>query len=435
MSASLSALPTDWLLSPADSARAVAQVYTVSLAATIPLIFAAAAAFALRNRPAGTRSLVWRSVTAALLIVYFGHLLPLQWAAAIVPSALAAPLVTLGRLQLTVVEYAAPVYRALVPPEGTPADHAATVLRGILLAYWAGVVVVLLRVVRGWIVMRDSARTAQPPNDPSWRALLHETRTTIGIRRNVRLLVAPDAVVPVTWGVFRPVILLPGSAGGWGETHRRAVLLHELAHVRGADVGFTLGASIVCALFWFHPAAWWIARRLHEECELACDDRVLAAGVRPSDYAELLMTTADAARGSDSGHTFAVALSRSRGLRRRLASIVEARREIRPPTRVAAVWAVALTMAVAGPSSAVRLEPTKGVLTTLMRDARWESRAYAVMGLAQRPDSVDVARAAAELDPSPRVRAWARFALGRERGDQALPSFLHEFPAVVPVHR
>lgn len=435
MSASLSALPTGWLISPADSARAVAQVYTISLVATIPLIIAGAAALAFRGRPAGTRSLVWRSATAALLMVHIGHLLPIHWVAAIVPSALASPLVTLGRLQLAVVEYVAPVYRALGPPDGTQIDHSATILRGILLVYWAGVVLVLVPVTREWIATRERARRARQPSDPVWGALLHETRTTLGIRRSVRLMVASDAVVPITWGVFRPVILLPESANTWSEIHRRAVLLHELAHVRGADVFFTFGASIVCALFWFHPAAWWIARRLHEECELACDDRVLAAGVRPSDYAELLMNSADAAGGLGRGQTFAVALSQGRGLRRRLASIVDSRRDIRPPTHVAAVWAVAITMAVAGPTSAVRLAPTKEVLTTLMRDARWESRAYAVMGLAQRPDSVAVARAAAELDPSPRVRAWARFALGRERGDQEVPSFLHELPALVPDQR
>jgi hypothetical protein len=46
-----------------------------------------------------------------------------------------------------------------------------------------------------------------------------------------------------------------------------------------------------------------------------------------------------------------------------------------------------------------------------MLDAQWESRAYAVLGLAQRADSVAVAQSAAESDPSPRVRAWAKYAL------------------------
>jgi hypothetical protein len=59
----------------------------------------------------------------------------------------------------------------------------------------------------------------------------------------------------------------------------------------------------------------------------------------------------------------------------------------------------------------VRLAPTRGVLDSLMHDARWQTRAYAVVGLAQRSDSLAVARSAAEGDPNPRVRAWARYAL------------------------
>jgi hypothetical protein len=72
--------------------------------------------------------------------------------------------------------------------------------------------------------------------------------------------------------------------------------------------------------------------------------------------------------------------------------------------------------------SAVELSPSRDVLASLMRDVRWESRAYAVIGLARRADSVAVARSAAELDPSPRVRAWARYALGLRVEGEALPA-------------
>ncbi len=65
------------------------------------------------------------------------------------------------------------------------------------------------------------------------------------------------------------------------------------------------------------------------------------------------------------------------------------------------------------PVATVRVAPTRDVLTTLMQDSRWESRAYAVVRLAQRRDSVEVARAAARHDPNPRVRAWAQYALAQ----------------------
>jgi hypothetical protein len=76
--------------------------------------------------------------------------------------------------------------------------------------------------------------------------------------------------------------------------------------------------------------------------------------------------------------------------------------------------------------SVAHLAPTRGVLTTLMLDTQWESRAYAVLGLAQRADSVAVARSAAELDPSPRVRAWAKYALGRQGSMAELRAIIRE---------
>jgi len=141
---------------------------------------------------------------------------------------------------------------------------------------------------------------------------------------------------------------------------------------------------------------------------------VIAAGVRRSDYAELLVTAAEALCGRAMVPSDALALSQRSGLRARLAAVLDGRHEPRPLSRGWAIAAAFATITVAGPMSAVQLAPTRDVLTTLMSDTRWDSRAYAVLGLARRADadSVAVARSAAELDPNPRVRAWARYALG-----------------------
>jgi hypothetical protein len=198
-------------------------------------------------------------------------------------------------------------------------------------------------------------------------------------------------------------------------------MLHEAEHARSGDWLFALAARAACALYWFHPAVWWTANQLRADCELACDERVVAAGVRRSDYADLLVRAVDAlasARGADV--LPALALSRRVGLRGRLSALLEAPREARPLARRWAAAATAATLIASAPLSAVELAPTREVLTTLMSDTRWESRAYAVLGLAQRPDSIAVARSAAALDPSPRVREWARYALGR----QAVPAGL-----------
>jgi hypothetical protein len=227
-------------------------------------------------------------------------------------------------------------------------------------------------------------------------------------------VMAPTVRVPMTWGFLRPVVALPSSAQHWNQERRRIVLVHELTHVRAADWPFRIAARIVCALFWFHPGAWWLATRLREDSERACDDSVVASGVRRSDYAELLVSAAFSTEPD--GPSAALALAQPNGLRGRLAAVLDVRHDVSP---LAPGWITAgalISLSIAAPMSGIQLAPTRDMLTTLMRDERWESRAYAVVGLAHRPDSVAVARAAAALDPSPRVRAWARYALGQQDG-------------------
>src|ERR1700753_79033 len=85
----------------ADSARAVASVYTVSLLALVPMLLALAAALMLRRASAEGRVLVWRSCIAVLLLIFLGSIVPAHKTAWIVPSALATPLVALGRVQMS----------------------------------------------------------------------------------------------------------------------------------------------------------------------------------------------------------------------------------------------------------------------------------------------------------------------------------------------
>jgi hypothetical protein len=181
-------------------------------------------------------------------------------------------------------------------------------------------------------------------------------------------------------------------------------------------------------LYWFHPGAWWVARRLREDCELACDDRVIQSGVRRSEYAELLVAAADTLGRSalSPAGAGAVALAERGGVRARLAAVLDVEHVTRPLANRWIVVAATTTLIVAAPTSAVRLTPTRDVLTMLVRDTQWESRAYAVLGLAQRQDSVAVARSVAERDPSPRVRAWARYALGDPADRDELRAIINE---------
>jgi beta-lactamase regulating signal transducer with metallopeptidase domain len=395
------------ILTPADSARAVSAVYTASLLAILPIILAFVAALALRRRSAEGRALVWRSAIVALLLVYAGRQFSLHWMDWVLPSELAVPLIALGRVQVT-----SSTVQSVFGDASQLGFGVVAMIRTLLAVYVAGVLVVLLPTAIAFLRVRRLINRACLIDDDGWTTALADAQHSLGLRRSVGLFMSAGVVVPMTTGFLRPVIALPWSAENWDDGQRRIVLMHELAHVRAGDWLFNLIGRLTCALYWFHPGVWWISRQLRHDCELACDDRVIESGVRRSAYAELLVEATDrlvhtpamAAAG-------APALAERAGLRARLSAILDAGHVTRPLARRWVAVAALMTLTVAAPTSAVQLVPTRDVLTMLMRDARWESRAYAVIGLAQRRDSVAVAQSVAERDPNPRVRAWARYAL------------------------
>ena len=111
-----------------------------------------------------------------------------------------------------------------------------------------------------------------------------------GLRYDLRLSRADRG--PVTWGIFRPVVLLPNAARFWPYERLQAVLRHEFAHVRRRDGFSQMLALLACALYWPNPLVWLGARALRHEAEIAADDAVIASGMTPSDYAGELLQMA-----------------------------------------------------------------------------------------------------------------------------------------------
>jgi beta-lactamase regulating signal transducer with metallopeptidase domain len=124
---------------------------------------------------------------------------------------------------------------------------------------------------------------------PELNALFLSLREGIGVRRNVTLRVSRDHRSPVVLGFLKPVILLSADTGLEASDH---VLRHELAHVRRCDDWANLVQHSIKVLFFFHPAIWWVSKRISLEREIACDDQVLQSAVRPKAYALLLANLA-----------------------------------------------------------------------------------------------------------------------------------------------
>jgi len=103
----------------------------------------------------------------------------------------------------------------------------------------------------------------------------------------VEVRFSPGLLEPGVVGVLHPILLVPeGIAERLSPSQLRAVLAHELCHVRRHDSLFAAIHMIVEAVFWFHPLVWWIGARLVEEREHTCDEEVLRSGSEPLVYAE-----------------------------------------------------------------------------------------------------------------------------------------------------
>lgn len=196
------------------------------------------------------------------------------------------------RASVTVTTGAAMAYST-----GAPA-HTLRFVNWPVLVWIAGAALCLLRIAVGRLLFARRLRRGIPVRDESWTILRDETAATLGMRKVPRLIALPACATPLAFGFIHPAVVLPENCKAWTEARKRIVLLHELSHIRRRDAISQLFAGLVAALWWFQPLVWLLRRRLRQESEHACDARVLAAGVRASDYAVELIDIARSHRVS-----------------------------------------------------------------------------------------------------------------------------------------
>ena len=142
----------------------------------------------------------------------------------------------------------------------------------LLLAVWlCGALVIVFSWTRSWWKVRNLVRASSP----------------MTLLTKVPVLSSPDLLEPGIFGIVRPVLLLPkGIEERLTLPQLGTIIAHEMCHVRRRD-NLTAAIHMTAeALFWFHPAVWWIKSRLLEERERACDEAVLQSGNDAPLYAE-----------------------------------------------------------------------------------------------------------------------------------------------------
>lgn len=251
-----------------------------ALRATLIAAAALGALWLLRVRAAAVRHRVWTVVMVAMLLLPLSSAWAPELSLPVLPTVhpKAAGTVDTSPPDFVSVTVATvePATSAAVEPQRSATLELATVpswnWRGWLLAvYFAGAAVLLARLGIGTVRVSLLAR---------------EARVVDG------LLTSPRIATPFTFGLLKPRILLPEGWDRWSATRRAIVLEHERAHMGRRDPLVRYLALVNRAVFWFHPFAWWLERRLAALAEEACDAAVLARGHGAADYSQHLLAIA-----------------------------------------------------------------------------------------------------------------------------------------------
>lgn len=339
--------------------------------ATIILLVAPGITLSMQRASAGARHLVWLVTVAALLLVpaltAWAPIPVRMLPPALASASVAAPPVqdkawsTAGDATTTPRDYiSAPGARdGAIPPALTDGTTGFSAMNGvsILLAIWAAVLVAIAGSL-GYsaVVVRRIVNRARPLDSEDWLTPLWEVSDRLALDEPPSLLRSEDAKMPFACGLFRATIVLPAECDGWSLDRRRAVLLHELAHVRRHDlVGHTMG-RLACAVYWFHPLVWTAAKQLRSESERACDDLALACGARATDYAEHLLDIVTSVR-RDSTPSVALAMARRKEFEGRMLAILDPELRHSSPSRrqsAALIGSLALISIVVGAAAPAR---------------------------------------------------------------------------------
>ncbi len=206
------------------------------------------------------------------------------------------------------------------------------------LAWAAGAGVAMLRLATGFWRLRGLRRSCTPVVaanlDP-----MQQTIASFG-GSPITIATSESVWVPAAIGFWKRTIVLPAWAlRELPPEDLNVILLHEFAHLRRGDDWTNLIQKMVHALFFFHPAVWWIENRLSVEREMACDDAVLAETANPHGYATCLVSLLEKSLSHRRWSMAQAAVHRAREASLRLAQILDKNRPV--ATRV---WKPALGM-------------------------------------------------------------------------------------------
>ncbi|WP_158823758.1 M56 family metallopeptidase [Granulicella sp. S156] len=251
-----------------------------------------------RNRPA-TRHAIWLAASLKFLVPFS--------TLSVLSGFLYAPRTTVPTSHITTAaQAAAQPFFATPPTHAFPqpfvsAQPLPTAWPIILLAsiWLIGALLVLTVWCARWRTARQVLKASTLARQGRELTLLRSLESSLPTRRTLPLHVCSSLSEPGLFGVLRPRLIWPSSLSEHlTDDHIKSILLHELIHARRRDNLTATLHMLVQALFWFHPAVWYIETRLLAERELACDEAVIGLEGNRRIYAQGLIKASCHAIGS-----------------------------------------------------------------------------------------------------------------------------------------
>jgi beta-lactamase regulating signal transducer with metallopeptidase domain len=274
-----------------------------------------------KRSSAGSRHWLWMLALAGVAILPLAARLtpPLRVVPWNPPEAIVAPAAAVETIGTPAIEIASdernvpsvawPVISGTSVGVSESADTPIDLQTAIAIIWILGTLVFVARLIRAHFVARrilgSSYIARQPP---------------IG---SVEVRYSADVELPFTYGLMKPVVILPANADSWSASQMKATLTHEMAHARRGDGLALLVTQCVVAFYWWHPVVWVAARAASADRERACDDAVLREGMRASDYGQCLLAHADAVSAWKSKPLATVMFGHSAGIGARVAALLD----------------------------------------------------------------------------------------------------------------
>ncbi|MDO8907802.1 MAG: M56 family metallopeptidase [Pseudohongiella sp.] len=181
-----------------------------------------------------------------------------------------------------------------VTPASVATESGTSNYAWLLILYFIPTLWLLAKMVVAVVHLRRIQHQSEPVANLTTLCLLSGLAAQLNISRSVVMARSHRIDSPISFGLIKPHIILPAQSDYWSASVMTDVLLHELSHIKRLDWITMMLAWIVAAFYWINPLVWYAIKRLGDEAENSCDTAVLLAGRSDTDYAESLLSVAQA---------------------------------------------------------------------------------------------------------------------------------------------